>query len=221
RDLLEIRPLGERLHALGDGDGFLPVLLLLEDLQQEAQRLQLERGAVELAEQLFGTIEQPGAMEILRQLEHRGLPLIVGKVGAVEQVLVHADRAIDLALSAEEIAQREVKVDRLRVDLDDLDEGLDRLVGLLVQEEIQPAEIRQRQRARLAKQVRDIDARRDPPQREEQHRDRQQPPQTLEVHHASVTRRRMGPPTAGSTRAGARGARGAAARAVASAARSA
>ena len=106
-------------------------------------------------------------MEILRELEHRGLALVGWQVGTVEQVLMHADRAIDLALAAEQIAQREVQIDRLRIDLDDFDERLDRLVGLLVQQEIEAAEIRQRQRARLAQQVLDVDARGDPAQREE------------------------------------------------------
>jgi hypothetical protein len=49
---------------------------------------------------------------------------------------VHADRAIDLALPAEQVTQREMQIDRLRIDLDHFDERLDRLVGLLVQQEI-------------------------------------------------------------------------------------
>ena len=94
----------------------------------------------------------------------RGLPLVRRQIGAVEQVLVHADGAIDLALPAEQVAQREVQVDRLRIDLDHLDERLDRLVGLLVQQEVEAAEVRQRQRARFAQQVLDVDARGDPAQ---------------------------------------------------------
>ena len=101
---------------------------------------------------------------------------------------MHADRAVDLALPAEQAAQREVQVDRLRIDLDDLDERLDRLVGLLVQQEIEPAEIRQRQRPRFAQQVLDVDARGEPAQREEQRRDRQQPPE-LEIHRARMRAR--------------------------------
>ena len=110
----------------------------------------LVRRAVELGEQLLGAIEQAGAMEVLRELEGRRLALVRRQVGTVEQVLVHADRAVDLALAAEQAAEREVQVDRLRIDLDHLDERLDRLVGLLVQQEVEAAEVRQRQRARLA-----------------------------------------------------------------------
>ena len=49
-DFLEVRSLCQRLHALGHSDRLLPVLFLLEDLQQEAERLDLEWAAVELAE---------------------------------------------------------------------------------------------------------------------------------------------------------------------------
>ena len=55
-----------------------------------------------------------------------------------------------------------MKIDRLRIDLDDFDERLDGLVGLLVQQEIQAAKVRQRQRARLTQQMLDVDARGDP-----------------------------------------------------------
>ena len=49
RDLLEVRPLGDRLHAARHGDRLRPVLLLLVDRDQEAERRVLERRAVELA----------------------------------------------------------------------------------------------------------------------------------------------------------------------------
>ena len=120
---------------------------------------------------------KPAAMEVLRQFEGRDLRLSGGQVGAIEQVLVHADRAIDLALAAKQAAQRKVQVDRLRIDLDHFDERFDRLVGLLVEQEVQAAEIRQRQRTRFAQQVLDVDARREPAQTEEQ-RERQQPPES-------------------------------------------
>ena len=185
RDFFEVWPLGQRLHALGHLDRLLPVLFLLEDLQQEAQRLQLEGTAVEASEQFLRAVEQPGAVEILRQLEHRDLTLLGGQIRPIEQVLVHADRAIDLALPSEKIAEREVQVDGLWVDFHDLDERFDRLVRLLVEQEVESSEVGQGQRARLAQQMRDVDARGDPAQREEQRRDREQPPE-LEVHRNQV-----------------------------------
>src|SRR6185295_19313222 len=140
-----------------------------------------ERRAVELGEKLLGAIEETRAMKILRELEKRGLALVRGKVRAVQEVLVHPGRPLDLALAAEKAAQREVQVDRLWIDLDHLDEGLDRLVRLLVQQKIEAAKVRQRQRPRFAQQVLDVDPCRHPAQAEEQRRDRQQPPK-LEIH---------------------------------------
>ena len=181
RNFLEVRLLRERLHAPCHRDRLRPVLFLLVDRQEEAQRRVLERRAVEAREEILGAVEQPRAMEILRELELGRAALLRGQVRAVEQVLVHPDRAVDLALAAEETPEREVQIDRLRVDFDHLDERFDRLVGLLVQEEVQPAEVRQRQRARFAQQMADVDPGRNPAQREEQHRDRQQPPE-IEFH---------------------------------------
>src|SRR5438132_5973152 len=180
-DFLEVRSLRERLHPLGDIDRLLPVLFLLEDLQQEAKRLDLERAAVELAEELFGAIEESRAMKILRQLEYRQLPLVGGQIMAIEQILVHADRAIDLALAPKQVTQGKMQIDGLRIDFDDLDERLDRLVRLLVQKKVETAKIRQRQRPRLTQQMLDIDARGNPTKREKKHRECQQPPE-LDFH---------------------------------------
>ena len=94
---------------------------------------------------------------------------------------MHADGAIDFALPAEQVAEREMQIDRLRIDLHDLDERFDCLVRLLVEQEVEATKVGQRQRARLAEQMRDVDARGDPAQREEQCRNRKQPPE-LEIH---------------------------------------
>src|SRR5208337_2357170 len=88
----------------------------------------------------------------------------------------------------------EVQVDRLRVDLDHLDERLDRLVRLLVEQEVETAEVRQRQRARFAQEMLDVDARGNPAEREKQDRERQQPPE-LVFHGARW--RRLQPPSTG------------------------
>ena len=122
RDLLEVGALGQRLHALGGSDRLLPVFFLLVDLQQETQRLKLERTPIELVEQLLRAIEEPRAMKVLGKLEYRGLSLVRGEIGSIDQILVHADGTVDLALPAEQVPQRKVQVDRLRIDLDDFDE---------------------------------------------------------------------------------------------------
>src|SRR3981081_4285924 len=118
RDFLEVGPLGQRLHALGGRNRFLPVLLLLVDLQQESQRLNLERAAVEPGKKLFRAVEQACAVEILSQLEHRRLTLVRRKIRAVEKILMHAYGAIDLALASEELTARKPKGYGLRADRD-------------------------------------------------------------------------------------------------------
>src|SRR5205814_8469200 len=97
-------------------------------------------------ENLLGAVENPGLKVVLPQLGERDHLLVPGKVGTLEQVLVHADRAVILAAPAKETSQREVQLDRLGIDLDHLDESLDRLVRLLVQKEVEPLEVRARQR---------------------------------------------------------------------------
>src|SRR5213596_1144567 len=163
-----------------DPDGLHPVLFLLIDLEQEFQRLGAMRRALELEKRLFSTIEKPSLEIVLPQLDHGVQALLPAQIRTFQQVPVHADRALGLAAAAEQAPEREVQLDRLRVDLDHLDEGLDRLVGLLVQQEVEAPEIRARQLPRFREQLLDVDARREPAQPEEQ-REPEQPPE-LEVH---------------------------------------
>src|SRR5262245_43489389 len=58
-----------------------------------------------------------------------------------DDVLVHADRALDLAAPAVEIAEREMRLDGVVVDLDHAQEDFERLVGLFVEKERQTLEI--------------------------------------------------------------------------------
>ena len=69
-----------------------------------------------------------------------------------------------------------------------LEKGVDRLVGLLVEQEIQAPEVRARQGARFGEQMLDVDACGQPAQPEEQ-RDAEQPPE-LELHRGGPLRRR-------------------------------
>src|SRR5882672_6643463 len=180
RDLLLRGLPGVFLQLERDPDGLHPVLLLLVDLEQEFQRLGAVRRALELGKHLLRAVEEPGLQVVLPQLDHRVQALLPAQIGTLEQVAVHADRALGLAAAAEQAPQREVQLDGLRVDLDHLDEGLDRLVRLLVQQEIEAFEIRARQLPRFREQLLDVDARREPAQPEEQG-EPEQPPE-LEVH---------------------------------------
>src|SRR3954462_480006 len=99
---------------------------------------------------------------------------------------MHANGPVDLALPPEQAAEREVKIDRLRIDLHHFDERFDGFVRLLVEQEIEAAKIRQRQSPRLPQQMLDADASGYPSQREEDGRYRQQPPE-LEIHVLSFS----------------------------------
>jgi hypothetical protein len=63
------------------------------------------------------------------------------QVAARQQVLVHAHGALVLAAAAEQVAQREVQLGGVGVVLHRLDEGVDGLVLLFVEQEVQAAEV--------------------------------------------------------------------------------
>ena len=165
----------DSLQIAGNHNGFLPVFFLFVDFQQ---KLECGFGVLrvfEFEKQFFGAIEQTGLEVILRELIHGHGLLIFAQIGARHQILVHADGALDFTTAPEQAAQREVQFDGLRIHLDHFDEGFNRLVRLLIQQEVKPLEIRRRQRTRLGQQMTNINARRDPTQRKKQ-RQCQQPP---------------------------------------------
>ena len=134
----------------------------------------LERRSLEPHEELFGAIKQAGAMKILRQLVGDRGPTLGGEIGPVEEVLVHANRPLHFALTAKQAAHR------LGLDFHHLDESLDRLVRLLVEQEVESLEIRQRKRPRFLEQLLDVDAGGEPAHAEKD-RQGEQPPE-LDFH---------------------------------------
>jgi hypothetical protein len=58
-----------------------------------------------------------------------------------DEVLMDTDCSLDLTPAAKQIAQRKMGFDRVAVDLKHLDEGIDRLVRLLIQQMIESAKI--------------------------------------------------------------------------------
>ena len=185
RDLALARLPGDRVHPVGRIDGFEPVLLLLVDLEQELERGLLVAGALQLEEHLLGAIQQAGLEVVLRQLVQGSQALLSGEVGTIDQVLVHADGAFHFPAPAEQAAQGKMQLDGLGIHLDHLDERLDGLVRLLIDEEVETAKVRRRQRARLGQKLFDVDARREPSQAEED-RESDQPPE-LEFHALTPT----------------------------------
>ena len=71
-----------------------------------------------------------------------GAVAVVGTdVAAREQMLVHANGALVLTPAAKQIAQREMQLRGVGVILDGFNEGVDGLVLLLIEQEVQPPEI--------------------------------------------------------------------------------
>ena len=161
-------------------DGLLPVFFLHVDFQQIGARQPMLRGFQQLAEYLLGAVKQPGLQIILPQFAHRTQALVFGQAFALKQVFVHADGAVEFATAAKQATQRKVQVDGLGFEFDDFEKGFDGLVRLLVEQKIQPAEIRIGQRARFGHHLANVDPRRQPAQHEKQG-ERQQPPE-LEFH---------------------------------------
>jgi uncharacterized protein YhaN len=150
RDQLAHRLAGDLLEARGVLDRLRPVAFGLVDADQVLERLRRTHvQAHQVAEDRLGAIEQARAHVVLAQREQRLHLLLVGKIGALHQRLVQADRAIDFTAATEQMAQRDLRLERVLVELGDAQEDFDRLVGLLVEQVVQAAEVRGRQAADL------------------------------------------------------------------------
>ena len=106
------------------------------------------------------------------------------EIGPVDQVLVHADGAFGLAAPAEQVAECEVQFDRLGIDLGHFEEGIDGLVRLLVEQEVETLKIGARQGARFMHHLPDVETGRRPAQPEEQ-RDEKELPVFEQLAHAA------------------------------------
>ena len=118
-------------------DRAAPFLFALENFQQGAPGLHAVLGVDQQVERFLGAVQQAGLQVIHAQFVLGVHLLLDRQVRTRQQVLVDADRALGLAAAAEQITERKVHLGRFRVQLDDLDEGVDGLVGLFVQQEIQ------------------------------------------------------------------------------------
>ena len=121
--------------------GLRPFARTLVDGQQRQPRLVLVARAFELLQCGLGAVEQAGAQEVLRQRVLGAIAVVAAQVAAAEQMLVHPHGALVLATPPEEVAQREVQLLRVGIVLHRLDEGIDGLVLLLVQQEVEAAKV--------------------------------------------------------------------------------
>ncbi len=167
-------------QLLRDIDGLAPFLFLLVDLEEKIQGRLVQTGAAQTEEDILGAVEQAGLEIIVPQFSQGLQARLIPQPLALDEVLMHADGPIGLAAAAKQVAQGEVQLDRLGVHLGGLQEGVDGLVWLLVEQEVESLEIGLGQGARLADDMPDVHPRRHPAEGEKQ-RNRQQPPQ-FEFH---------------------------------------
>jgi hypothetical protein len=132
-------------ELLSHGDGLLPVLLDFIDREQASLGFDPVRAAIKSLEGVFGAIEQPGLQKILTQFKQGVFAFYLGQIIAIQQILMHADRTFGFPATAKQIPEREMEFGGLGIQLDDFDKRIDRLIRLLVEQEIQAAEVRARQ----------------------------------------------------------------------------
>src|SRR5690606_11969497 len=115
----------------------------------------------------------------LAQRQQRLHLLLVAQVRALHQRLVQADGAVDLAPAAEQVAERDLGLEGVLVQLGDVQEQLDRLVRLLVEQVVQAAEVSGGQLADLAVAVALAAAATDHPAADRRQRQQQDVPDPL------------------------------------------
>ena len=181
RDARRERAGATALELLRHLDGGAPVARALVQRQQREPGFGVEGRAFERQVGGLGAVEQTGLDEILRERMLGAVALGAGQVGAVQQVLVHAHRALELATPAEQVAQREVQIRGVWVLLHRFDEGVDGLVVLFVQQQVQALVVGLRRVLLLALPLQQVKSRGEPAERERQRQSEQQPLQ-VKVH---------------------------------------
>ena len=109
--------------------------------QQRQARLFFKAGAFELEQGIFGAVQKAGLEVVECQCMLGAVAVVGAQVGAREQVLVHAHRALVFTTTAEQVAQRKVQLRRVGVVLYGFNEGVNGLVLLFVEQEVQAFEV--------------------------------------------------------------------------------
>ena len=199
RDARRERAAAALLELLGDLDRRAPVARSLVQVEQREPGLGVERRPGERAVRLLGAIEEACLHVVLRQAVLCLVALLLGQVGTAEQVLVDAHGSLVLTAPAEQVAEREVELRRVRVLLHGLDEGVDRLVVLLVEQQVETLVVDLGRFLALAPELARVEARGEPAERESAaERDRQpQQPLRIKVHRAADAAGRARHPATG------------------------
>ena len=131
-------------------------------------------------------VEQARAHVILAELEQGDGFFFVTQIGPRNQVLMHANRAIDFAATPKQIAQSEMSLDGVAVDFGELEKQLDRLVLLFIEQVVEAAEV-------IARQLADSRARStlaaspsEYPARQRRHRQQQEQQRQQLIQHGVI-----------------------------------
>ena len=125
----------------GNGRGAWPFARAFVQRQQRQLRIAVKFAARQSAVRGLGAVEQPGLHEVLRQ-RMLGPVVVAGlEVAALQQVLVHTHGAFEFAAAPKQVAQRKVQFGGVGVVLHRFDEGIDGLVLLLIQQQVQAREV--------------------------------------------------------------------------------
>ena len=117
RDRARLLGHADGTQALVHRRGLRPVVLEFVDADEVRQRHRGFAPAVgQLQEQLLGMVVEPGTEIVARELGECGVAILRVEPGAGDDVLVDANRAVDLAAPPVEAAECEVRVDRLLVE---------------------------------------------------------------------------------------------------------
>ena len=168
-------------QLMGNQGRLRPVAAAFIVGQQSQTRLCFKRCSFELEQRVFGTVEQAGLEVVQRQRMLGALAIGQAEVATREQMVMHPHGAFVLAAAAKQVAQRKVQFGGVRVVLNRFDEGIDGLVLLLVEQEIQTLEIGFRGLAIFKAQLAQIEPRGQPTQAEGQWQTEQDPAQ-VKVH---------------------------------------
>ena len=117
-------------------------MLPLVDAAQRIERAGAQpRNLAHLVEQSLRAVEESRAQVILREREQRLLAMFGRQRIARQKILMDADGALDFAAPAVQRAEREVGLDGVGIRVHELQEHVERPIGLLGDEIVESGEI--------------------------------------------------------------------------------
>ncbi len=122
--------------------GFAPLLLVFVELLQVDERVAVQPIETNhFLERLEGAIDEAAVTEVEPEAEQHVGVLERAQVGPLQERLMHVDRPADLALLPVQVAENHLDLERVGVRARGLRQLVDRLVDLVVDEEVEPEHV--------------------------------------------------------------------------------